>query len=216
VYVAANYHYLKGFRFDRFNLATRLDTDAAGLLTLRPGTTAVSIDRLKSDSGTGFALDVGTAVALDEWTFGFGASGLANRIEWDAIERERFVLQSLFGGGDFVETDLPAPLDKQRIELPVNYTANVGYRSDPWSVESEFAHGFQGKQFHSGIEYRFVRVELRGGARYSRNRWYPTGGAGFNFSPRVGIDVAAFGTGANIERRRDTAVAVSMRIMSEP
>lgn len=95
VYVAANYHYLHGFRYDRFDLATRLDTAAAGLLTVRPGTTPVSIDRLKSSTGNGFALDVGTAVALDEWTFGFGASGLANRIEWDAIERERFVLQSL-------------------------------------------------------------------------------------------------------------------------
>jgi hypothetical protein len=216
VYVAANYHYLRGFRYDRFDIATRLDTDVAGMLTARPGTTGVSIGRLASSSGNGFAIDLGTAVALDQWTFGFGASGLANRLEWDEMERARYSLQSLFGGAEFDEVELPAPAVTERVELPVSYTANVGYESGVWSAESEFAHGYNGKNFYSGLEYRFVNVELRGGARYSRDRWYPTGGAGFNFSPRVGIDVAAFGTGANIERRRDVAIAVSLRIMSQP
>ena len=215
VYVAANFHYLRGFRFDRFDLSTRLDTDAAGLITIQPTTSPVSIDRVKSETGTGFALDFGAAVAMREWTFGFGASGVANRIEWDALEREQFVLQSLFAGGDFLEIDLPAPTAKQRVELPVNYTGNFGYRSERWGVESEVSHGFQGRNFHGGLEFRLPTVELRGGGRYSRNRSHPSGGAGFNFSPRFGIDVAAFGTSANIERRRDVAIAVSLRIASK-
>ena len=33
-----------------------------------------------------FAVDLGAAVALRQWTFGFGASGLANRIEWDELD----------------------------------------------------------------------------------------------------------------------------------
>ena len=136
-------------------------------------------------------------------------------MEWDNLEREQFVLQSLFGGGDFLESDLPPPTGTRRIELPVNYTGNVAYRADRWSGESEFSHGFQGKNFHGGLEWRMDALELRGGLRYSRNRWHPSGGAGFNLSPRFGVDVAAFGTSANIERRRDTAIAVSLRFTPE-
>ncbi len=215
VYVAANYHYLRGFHLDRFNLASRFETDSAGLLTLQPTAAPVTIDRVKSDKGTGFALDFGAAVAMREWTFGFGASGVANRIEWDELERERFDLQSLFAGGDFLEVDLPAPAGKQRVELPVNYTGSLGYQAERWSAESEFAHGYQGKNFHGGLEYRMGLVDLRGGGRYSRNRWHPSGGVGFNVTPRFGIDVAAFGTSANVEARRDVAIAVSLRLTPE-
>jgi hypothetical protein len=212
LYVAANYHHLRGFRFDRFNLDAQFDTDAAGLLAIRPTTVPVTIDRLKSESGSGFALDLGVAVLMREWTFGFGASGIANRIEWNALERQQFVLDSLFSGGDFLETDLPAPTLSQRITLPVNYTANFGHFSERWSAESEFSHGLQGSNFHGGFEYRLGAVDLRGGGRYARNRWHPSGGAGLNLSRRLAIDIGAFGTSANIERRRDLAIAVSMRI----
>jgi hypothetical protein len=215
IYVAANYHYLHGFRFDRFNLATRFDTDAAGLITLLPATAPVSVDRINSSSGSGFALDFGAAVALAEWTFGFGANGVANRIDWDELEQTRYVLQSLFTGADFVEQDLPPPAGTRRVELPVDYTGNVSYMSDQWSAESELTRGFNGTNFRSGLEYRTGSVELRGGGRYSRNRWHPSGGVGFNFTPQFGIDVAAFGTSANIERRRDTAIAVSLRFTPE-
>jgi hypothetical protein len=215
VYVAANYHYLRGFHLDQFDLVSRFETNSAGLLTLVPTTPPVTIDRVKSNTGTGFALDFGAAVAMRGWTLGFGASGVANRIEWDELERERFDLLSLSGGGDFRETDLPAPTGKQRVELPVNYTGSLGYRAERWSVESEYAHGYQGNNFHGGLEYRLGVTELRGGARYSRNKWHPSGGAGFNFTPRFGVDVAAFGTSANFESRRDVAIAVSLRITPE-
>lgn len=215
VYVAANYHYLRGFRFDQFDLSTGFDTDAAGLLALQPSISPVAIDRVTSSSGRGFAVDLGAAVALRQWTFGFGASGLANRIEWDDLERQQFTLDSLFGGGEFEEVELPVPASRQRVELPVNYTANLSYQTGRWSAETEFAQGYQGRNFHTGLEYRFASVELRGGGRFSRNRWHPSGGVGFNVSPRFGVDFAAFGTSANIERRRDVGLAVSLRVMPE-
>jgi hypothetical protein len=215
LYVAANYHYLHGFRFNRFDLMTRFDTDAAGLITIAPATLPVSVDRLNSESGRGFALDLGAALALGAWTFGFGANGIANRIDWDEVEHKRYVLQSLIAGGDFVEVNLAALGETQRVELPVNYTANVAYSSDTWSAESEFTQGFQGTNVRGGLERRIGTVDLRGGARYSRNRWHPSGGVGINLTPRFGIDVAAFSTSANIERRRDTAIAVSLRFTHE-
>lgn len=215
VYVAANYHYLRGFQLDRFDLVSRFETNSAGLLTILPTTPPVTIDRVKSNTGTGFALDFGAAVAMRGWTLGFGASGVANRIEWDELERERFDLLSLSAGEDFRETDLPAPTGKQRIELPVSYTGSLGYQAERWSVESQYAHGYQGHNFHGGLEHRMGAIELRGGARYSRKKWHPSGGAGFNFTPRFGVDVAAFGTSANVESRRDIAIAVSLRITPE-
>jgi hypothetical protein len=212
VYIAVNYHHLRGLRFDRFDLSANFDTDASGLLAIKPTNVPVTIERLKSESGSGFALDVGTAVVMRNWTFGFGASGMANRLQWSALERQRYVLDSLFDGGEFLETDLPAPIGVERIELPVNYTANFGHTSERWSAESEFSHGLQGSNFHGGIEFRLGAVDLRGGGRFARNRWHPSGGAGFNLSRRFAIDVGAFGTSANIERRRDVAIAASMRI----
>ena len=104
---------------------------------------------------------------------------------------------------------------RQRVELPVSYTGSLGYQAERWSFESEVSHGYQGRNFHGGLEYRMGAIELRGGGRYARNRWHPSGGAGFNVTPRFGIDVAAFGTSANVEGRRDVAVAVSLRIASK-
>jgi len=52
---------------------------------------------------------------------------------------------------------------------------------------------------------------VRGGARYTTEKWNPTGGIGFDFSPKVSFDVAAYGTHANIERKRKTAIAFSIR-----
>ena len=132
--------------------------------------------------------------------------------ERKALEHEQFLLESLVDGGDFLDTNLPVPTGALRVELPITYTANVGRHADRWSAESEFSHGLQGNNFHGGYEYRLGAVDLRGGGRYARNRWHPSGGAGFNLSRRFAIDVGAFGTSANIEGRRDVALAASMRI----
>jgi hypothetical protein len=124
------------------------------------------------------------------------------------------MLESLVDGGDFLERDLPPTAFARRVVLPVNYTANAAYRAERWSAESEFSQGFQGKNFHCGFEYRPGRLELRGGGRYSRNRWHPSGGLGVNLTPGFGLDVAAYSTSANVERRRDVAVAMSFRFTS--
>ena len=211
VYLSANYHYLRGFRYDDFDLAVRLDTDAAGLLTVRPTSTPIEIDRIASTDGKGFALDFGAAVAHGRWDFGFGANGVANRMNWSSFERQRFVLSSIFDGGEFTDTTLPPSDLTRRVELPTTYSADGAYHADRWSVVSEYAHGFQGHNFRSGLEYRLDKVEVRGGARYSRDRWHPSVGAGINVTSGLSIDVAAFGTSANIERRRDTALAISLR-----
>jgi hypothetical protein len=211
LYVSANYHYLKGFRYDDFDLNVRLDTDEAGLLTIRPTTVPIDIDRVSSSQGRGFALDFGAALAIDRWDFGFGATGVANRIDWSEFERQRLVLTSIFDGGDFVDTDLTGPAGTQRVEVPTEYSANAAYHDDKWTAVSEYAHGFQGHNFRGGFEYRLDRFELRGGARHSRDRWHPSMGVGIGLTQGFGIDVAAFGTSANIERRRDMALAVSLR-----
>ena len=211
VYIAANYHYLHGFRYDDFDFTLRFDTDASGLLTVSPATAPLDIVRRTSSKGRGFALDFGASVVSGRWDFGFGASGVANRIDWKALDRERYVLRSLFEGGEFEDSSLPGIDTTFRVELPTSYATDVAYHADRWTAVTEYAHGFQGHNFRGGLEYRIRSVELRGGARYSRDRWHPSAGAGFNLTPRFAVDAAVFGTSANIERRRDTAVAVSLR-----
>ena len=78
---------------------------------------------------------------------------------------------------------------------------------------AQFANGFNGTTFRGGYEHKFNRVQLRGGGRYVEDRFEPTGGVGFNFSNRVGVDVAAFATSANLERKRNMAIAFSIRLM---
>ena len=212
MYIAVNYNYLYGFHYDDFDMAVRFDTDAVGLLSLAPTTVPVAIECLTADHGRGFGIDFGIAFVVDRWDVGFGATGVANRIDWEDVQREIYVLMSLFDGGDFLETPLGPLGEDRRVELPVHYTGNAAYHDDVWSAYAEFAHGFQGNNLHGGVEYRLGRVELRGGGRYTRDRWHPSGGAGFNLSPGWSVDVGAFGTSTNIERTRRLALAVSLRM----
>ena len=215
LYVAADYNYLHGFRYENADAALRLDTDAAGLLTINPFLPSpLAIVRTSAESGTGFAIDVGVAAVLNGVEVGFGVNGIANRINWTDVEQTTYLLGNLFlGQDDFVESG-PFAASDVRVELPKNYHVNAGYHADRWSVMSEYAHGFQGNSLRGGAEYRAGVVELRGGGVYSREMWNPTGGVGFNLSPRVGLDVALFTTAANAARERRTAVALSLRINS--
>jgi hypothetical protein len=213
LYLGANYHYLHGFRYENFAPNARLDTNAQGLLTFNPALgLPVTIVRSESTSGTGFAIDMGVAAVLDRWEVGFGVNGIANRIDWKNVELTNYVLNSLFTGGAFV--DLPAvPVADARVELPVDIRTNLTYNAPAWTVITEFGHGYNGTSFRGGYEQRIGNMQLRGGGRYVNERWEPTGGAGFNLSPRFGIDVAAFGTSANLERKRHVAIATSLRFM---
>jgi hypothetical protein len=136
----------------------------------------------------------------------------ANRITWRSAERTSYVLDSLFSGGEFIE--LPSvPIDDVRVELPVDVRVNGAYNVEAWNGIVEYGHGYNGNTVRGGVERRFDRFQLRAGARYVNERWEGTGGVGFNFSDRFGVDVGAFGTSANLERKRHLAIAVSLRLM---
>ncbi len=79
-----------------------------------------------------------------------------------------------------------------------------------WAVAANAVHGFNGNSFHGGIERRLGPFALRGGTRLSRERWDPT--YGFGIGRKVALDVAFFGTHANLQDKRETAIAVSIRI----
>ena len=217
VYVAFNYNYLYGFRYEDVDTTLRLDTDSAGLLTINPTfafAPPLAIGRDHSRSGRGYALDLGVGVVAGGIEAGFGVNGIANRIDWTGVRRSTYSLSNVFfGDGTFFELS-PRPVGDVRVELPLDIRANAGYRGSNWSALGEFGRGFQGTSFHGGYEYRLTALELRGGALYTRNRWQPTGGIGLNLGPRVSLDLAMFGTSANIERTRRAALAVSLRFNS--
>ncbi len=216
VYVAADYNYIHGFRYENADLALRLDTNAAGLLTINPALpTPLQIVRTSAGTGKGFAIDTGVAVVYRGVELGFGVNGIANRINWTDVEQSTFLLGNLFLGGDFVENG-PFPADDLRVSLPKDYHVNAGYHADRYSVMGEYAHGFQGDTLRGGLEYRPGGIELRGGGVYSRDQWNPTGGVGLNITPRFAVDVALYTTTANAARERHGALALSLRITPGP
>lgn len=215
LYIGANYHYLRGFRYEDFDLAARLDTDNAGLLTVNvPLGSPLLIGRDTSSKGHGFAIDMGVAAVVNRWELGFGVNGIANRIEWTDVEHTDYFQLNLLSGGDFLESPT-IPAADARVELPVDVRANAAYNAEMWTAIAEFGNGYNGTSFRGGYEQRLDRVQLRGGGRYIRERFEPTGGVGFNFSDRVGIDVGLFGTSANLERKRHLGIAVSLRLMRQ-
>ena len=215
LYVAADYNYLHGYRYEKADASLRLDTDASGLLTINPLLpTPLSIVRTSAESGHGFAIDAGVAAVVNGFEVGFGINGIANRIDWTDVQQSSYILGNLFlGNDDFVESG-PFLSNDVRVELPKDYHVNAGYHADFWSVMSEYGHGFQGNTLRGGAEYRAGAIEFRGGGVYSREMWNPTGGVGLNVSPKVGLDVALFSTAANAARERRAAFAVSLRINS--
>jgi hypothetical protein len=209
IYIAANFNYLRGFLYENDGLTVNLATDQFGLLA---PTSTVTIFHQHADKGTGFAIDVGAGVVYDHWEFGFGANGIANRIDWTGVTQNSLRLASLTSGnGNFIESvELPAA--DTRVELPVDYRGNVAYDAGNWLATAQFGHGFGGGSFHGGYEHRFGPFEARGGVRYTFSKWNPTAGVGFDLSRKVSFDVAAFGTSTNIERKRQLAIAASFRI----
>jgi hypothetical protein len=98
-----------------------------------------------------------------------------------------------------------------RVELPIDYRTNVGYSVERWAAVAEFGRGLQGKSFHGGGEIRLGTVDVRAGAVYSREMWNPSTGVGLDMSDRVALDVAVYSNSANVERKRNPAIAVSLR-----
>ena len=212
MYVAANFHYLVGLRFDDFNATLQFDTDSLGVVSPNPPARPFTIDWHKSSNGRGMALDVGVAFVVNRWDFGFGVGGIANRITWSKFERHNVSLLSFFGNTEFVHVRLPAAFEKRRFELPVTYTGDIAYHRETWSVLSEYSHGYMGNTFRAGLEYRLGRVELRGAGRYYDGGWYPSVGTGVNLTRTLGVDVALYGTQTFLERSPHVGIAVSFRI----
>jgi hypothetical protein len=215
MYVAANYHYLYGLRFDHFDARLQLDTDTNGLLTPDPPTTPFTLDWNTSRSGRGLALDFGVAFVRNRWDFGAGVGGVANRITWTKVRQNELSLVSLFNESEWIYNKQLIGRGTARIELPVTYTGDVSYHREKWSLYTEYSRGFQGNNFLAGLEYRLRTlrgVELRGGSRLSQGSWYPSFGAGFNLTRHFGVDAAVFGTKTFLETHRHIGLALSFRI----
>lgn len=211
VYVALDYNYLHGFRYEDTDTALRLDTDSQGLLTINPfAPSALVVGRDHASSGRGFAIDVGAGVVVDRVEVGFGVKGLVNRIDWNDVERTTSALGNLFLGGAFLESP-PQPVGDRRVALRRDYRGYAAYRFGSGVAVGDVGRGFQGTSFHGGYEHNAGAVDLRGGALFNRDRWQPTGGIGLNMGDRFSIDMAAYGTSANVERKRRMAIAVSLR-----
>jgi len=194
------------------DLDVRFDTDASGLVTLLPTTVPVTLDRVSSHKGRGFAVDLGAVLVSGPWDVRFSANGVGNRINWENLHAQRTMLNSLFSGGNFVDAALPAPSGKRKITLPVGYVSGVSYNMDKWTVAGELSHGVEQTEVHSGVEYRLGVIELRGGGRYAQELWHPAAGVGLNVLPKVGVDIAAFTTATNIQRERRATFALSLRL----
>jgi hypothetical protein len=211
MYVAANYHYLYGLRFDDFDAQLQLETDSAGLVSSTPQAPPFSLEWQTSSTGRGMALDFGVTFVRNRWDFGAGVSGVANRINWSKITRHHVALVSLLDGNEFVHVKVPPTNATRRFELPVTYTGDVAYHREKWSLYTEYSYGFQGNNFLSGLEYRLGGVELRGAGRISQGNWYPSGGVGFNLTRNFGIDAALFGTKTFLEPKAHVGLAISLR-----
>jgi hypothetical protein len=216
IYVGLDYNVLLGFRYEDFDTVLRLDTDSQGLLTFNPSAgLPLVFERDHASRGRGRAIDVGVGLVADRVEVGFGVKGIANRLTWTGVERTTHSLASLFTGGAFVESP-DVPVADATVELPRDYRAYAGYRIAPGMFVADFGRGFQGTSFHGGYEHHLGAIDLRGGALYARETWQPTGGIGLTMGPRVSLDVAMYGTSANVERQRKAAIAVSLRFTQQP
>jgi hypothetical protein len=212
LYVAANYHHLRGFRYEDADFALRVQTDQDGMVTWDAGAPLpLLVTRDMSGSGRGFAMDLGAGAVVGRWEVGFGANGVANRIDWRNVTRVTYALEDLLLHQDFVES-APVALGDRQVRLPVEYLGNAGYHADRWSALAEVGRGLQGTSVHGGLEYRLGPIEPRVGLYYARERWQPSGGVGLQIAPRIGVDVAAYSTDANVQRTRHAAFAASLRI----
>jgi hypothetical protein len=212
VYMSANFSYLIGLRQDSADVRLEIATDSSGLVTLTPGQVPMTVTDLSSGSGRGFTTDVGLVVVRNGWEVGVGANGLANRIDWRDHDYKQYTLSSLTTGLDFNTTTLPAPTGTVRTELPVEYLSHLGYSWGRWSTRTAWSYGVQKLAARAGAEYRLGVIDLRGGVRYALQSWTPTGGFGFNFTRRLGLDVGFFGNNVNLEQNRNISVAISLRI----
>jgi len=209
IYVAANYRHLRGMRYLRPDVTLRFDTDAAGLIPEDGGRAGVTVDYLEGTSGTGRAIDLGVEAVRGGLQLGFGVSGLGNRIDWTTFTLNRYAL-SVTEGEEGQDAALIPPAGTERVVLPLVMTAHVGYVTGPWTFSSMVGRGLNGRAASGGAERRFGAFAVRGGGILTKWGLEPTMGVGVG--RRVALDVAMFGTHANLESERRWVVAASIRI----
>jgi hypothetical protein len=233
LYFAFNYSYLRGFLMEDATTTLRLDTcpvpaaalacgpGSDGLLTVNSALPPpIVLSRRSSSDGRGRAIDFGVAAVVSNWELGFGVNGIANEIKWTDVEGTDYMLGNLFGGGEFDEGEEVA-LPDVTIEQPVEYTGNAVYRAGPLTAVGQVskrtssyeadADRLNDLTFRAGVEYRFLVLEPRAGAYYTRDRWQPAAGIGLNLGG-FGIDAAVYTTDANVQRERKPTFALSLRI----
>lgn len=216
LFIAADYNYIKGFAFADIDLAVRLDTDANGLITALPSTTPIRFARQSSTSGTGHAINIGAVAVAGPIEVGFGARGIGNTMTWNDVDNVTYTLRSLTSGNsDFIESPTTT-VAQLETEIPVEYRFHGALHGSAVSVLGDLRRGFNGTSVHAGVEARTKAVELRGGLRYASEFWNPAFGVGLNLGSSAGVDVSLFTTTANLERRRDKGIAVSLRFMGKP
>ena len=209
LYLAANFNYLRGFHYENDALAVNLATDRTGLVSPLSNIAVIHQD---GDNGTGYAIDLGAGIVAERLEIGVAANGISNHIVWTDVTQTTYFLGNLQSGNSSFAQSTAVPMPDARVELPVDFRANVTYNGDYWTGVVEGGHGFGGGSFRAGYEQRLGGMEARAGVRYTFSMWNPTVGVGFNLGPKVSLDVALFGTATNIERKRQTAIAASIRI----
>lgn len=208
VYLAYNFHFLKGFKYYEPDLEIRFTTNGQGLLI--PSGTPFSLASVEAGSGSGFASDIGIQIVRGNIEGGFGINGIGNRINWSDFTKATYTLPNLTTGLEFTKTDGTSPYTELRVKLPVVKTANIGFEYAGWGATATATDGYNGKSFSGGVERNLGPIWVRGGGRYAREHWDPTAGVGFGTN--VAVDIALFGTHANFQDERQWALAASVRI----
>lgn len=213
LHVAFDYNYLRGLHYEGLDTTLRLDTDAAGMLTIQPFLPApLRVSRLVSGAGRGRALDVGAGLVLGRWEMSAGIEGIGNQITWTRVQNTTYTLGNLLLGADDLVAGATQSSPDVRATLPLDVRTGVGYHGPRSSTLTAVGKSFNGPWWHGGHEQRFRYGALRGGAFYSRGGWQPSGGAGVNLGSTTALDVAVYGSRANIERTLQPTIAVSLRI----
>ena len=106
--------------------------------------------------------------------------------------------------------------------MPIVISESLAFQAKGWGFMGALAQkqagtssagvlalGYDEKSFHGGVERQVGPLWVRGGGRYSRDKWDPT--YGFGIGNKIALDVGFYGTHANLEGKRQTTMAVSVR-----
>jgi hypothetical protein len=231
VYVAYNYHILRGFRYLDESLAIRVDTNAAGQYTYpiqTPPINPIFITATQASRGTGHASDIGVVVVRNFFEVGFGINGIGNGIDWEGFTQKVIAMDtSLTSLGDITSTSVPTTLTTVTVKMPIVISESLAFQAGGWGFMGSLAQkkapsssagvigmGYDEKSFHGGVERKVGPFWLRGGGRYSRDKWDPT--YGFGIGNKIALDFGFYGTHANLEGKRQTTMAMSIRFNHAP